>query len=135
MLGPIPQVGLCHVDGDRLPRKRRMNRPSMINQGNAKISGKEIAGSRGQHREGDVSVSQFLCRSANGAVAPQHDEQIRTRGNRKPNGPLTVVGRLRRKPASVLPTELLFFGPQVAPIHLNMSGVGLENNCGPQPLR
>lgn len=56
MLGTIPEVGFSHVDGDRLTRQRRANRPSMINKGYAQISGEEIAGSPRQDGQRDARV-------------------------------------------------------------------------------
>jgi hypothetical protein len=135
MLWAIPEVRLGHVDGNRLARKRRLHRASMIDQGNAKISGKEIAGARGQDGERDLRVSQNLCRSANSAITAQHDQHIRTRCNGTPDGLITPVGGFRRKPASVCPPEFLFFRPQVSPIRLDESSVGLINDGRLQRVR
>jgi hypothetical protein len=96
----------------------------MIDQGNAQISGKEIARARGQDGERDGRVSQNLCRSANSAITAQHDQHIRTRCNGTSDGLVTPIGGIRRKPASVCPPEFLLFGSQVSPIRLDESSVG-----------
>jgi hypothetical protein len=86
-----------------------VNRTAMSKQGYAQISGEQIAGSRGQHRERNLSVGQHLCGSANGSITAHHDEHIRIRGDRASNGLLTVVDRIGLKPVRVLPAEFLFF--------------------------
>jgi hypothetical protein len=105
-----------------------MNRPSMIDQGNAQISGKEIAGAGGQDGERDLRVGENLCGSANSAIAPQHNQHIRIRGNGTPDRLLTVVGGIGLKPAGVRPPEFLFFRSQQPPIHCDVSGVGFVND-------
>jgi hypothetical protein len=65
---------------------------------------------------------------ANSAITAQHDQHIRTRCNGTPDGLITPVGGIRRKPASVCPPEFLFFRPQVTPIHRNVSSVRFVND-------